>query len=405
MERGVCFDHDELAVVGVYHYQGFFALVGTILTCRLTLCYDAFERLMMIGVGNALIGGQMMVKLKVGIAGWGLAARCFHAPFITTDPRFELVYVVTSRPIDHDRWPSLRVLPDFASLLQQDLDVIVIATPHFLHVEQTAQALQAGYHVVVEKPLASRPAEIYALIELATACKRQVFPFQNRRWDSDFLTVQQLLAQGRLGRLFRYEARWDYYRPQVRATWKNNPDQMGGVLYDLGPHLIDQAIVLLGKPNRVLAQITTHHPQRTVEDFFRIELLYPNQLTAVLEVNCFNALTPARYQLHGELGSFEKYGMDPQEARLRAGEWPTQANWGQEPTQFWGRVYSPDGNGAILTETIPSLAGNYGEFYMRVYQTLNQNRPAPVSLQEVALQLEIIEKARQSAQHRQSIGW
>ena len=331
--------------------------------------------------------------INVGIAGWGLAGRSFHAPFLT-EP-FHIIALVTSQDVKF-----AQRLDSFDDLIaRDDIDLVVIATPHFLHVEQAIAAMYAGKHVVVEKPVAASAEEVYRLQEVSTTTGLYCIPFQNRRWDGDFLTVKKLIEQDTLGRIYHFENRWNYYRPTIQDRWKSKAENMGGIFYDLAPHLIDQTLQLFGMPESIYAHMGIHHPKREVVDYFRLHLTYDTGMSALLEVDTFNAIEIPRFHIRGRWGTFDKYGVDPQEAMLRTGANPAHIeDWGVEDEAHWGRIVGSTSEGEKHITAIPTERGDYGYFYRAVYKTLTDGSPPPVTLDEVYQQLLVMNAAQQSSQ-------
>ncbi|MCA9972897.1 MAG: Gfo/Idh/MocA family oxidoreductase, partial [Anaerolineales bacterium] len=262
-------------------------------------------------------------EVGVGLIGWGLAGRYFHAPFVQVTPGLALRGVVTRREVARTLFPEAQAVASVEALLADPaIALVIVASPNRLHVPQARAALAAGKHVVVEKPVAETAAAWQELIAAAQAADRLLIPFQNRRWDGDFRTVQQLIAAGLLGEVLTYESRWPKYRPQLtmRAGWKEAEGRTGGVLYDLGPHLVDQAICLFGRPARVYAQVATQRLDAATDDLMRLSIQFENGVQALLEVDLLNPFPGPRFNVRGRYGAYEIHGLDPQEARLRAGE-------------------------------------------------------------------------------------
>ncbi len=342
--------------------------------------------------------------LRVGLVGWGLAGRTLHAPLIEVLPELELVAVVTSRPLERELFPAARRVDTVAELLADPaIDLVVIASPNRFHVEQTRMALAAGKHVVCDKPLAQTSREVRSLMTASAAAQRLVVPFQNRRWDADFRTVQELVRSGRLGTLHYYESSWSKYqgRPRVRVAWKAEPD-FNGPLYDLCPHLIDQAVVLFGRPSQVFARIERRRPGSPVHDQVRLTLLYEGGLEVLLEVDQLDAFGDRRWRVRGEHGSFDKSGFDPQEAQLATGAFPIGPEWGEEAPANWGRLRLL-ANDKLAEERVESLPGDHRLFYQGVAAAILEGKPSPVPLAEVLCQLEISEAALKSHASRQLI--
>lgn len=338
----------------------------------------------------------MNTPIRTGVLGYGLAGRHFHIPFIRALADFELRAVVTSRAEARDHLPGVRVVAQAEDIFNaNDIDLVVVATPHRLHVEQTLAALRAGKHVVVEKPVATSAAEIETLKEAAQSAGKMVIPFQNRRWDGDFMTVQKLIQSGMLGTIHHFETRWPMFRPQPRGVWRDAPDEMGGTLNDLGPHLIDQTLMLFGMPAAVEAQIMTHRPGYAVDDAFRIQMQYASGLYALLETDVLNGGTVPRYAIRGTNGTFEKFGVDPQEAALRASIFPGHPEWGTKSEK--GQVVLGGAHGLTMRGEIEIPAGDYRQYYAAAARAINGTGPQPVTLDEISRQMKILEAARQSA--------
>lgn len=337
----------------------------------------------------------------VGLIGWGLSGRYFHAPFITHTPGLLLDAVVTSRRPDRHLFPTLRRLDSVEALWADPaIDLVVVASPNRLHVAHATAALEAGKHVIVEKPVAETADAVTKLIATAQAADRLLIPFQNRRWDGDFMTVQRLLAGDLLGPIHFFESRWEKYRPtpKQRAGWKATADPMHGLLYDLGPHLIDQALVLFGAPAAVYAQVARLRAGTAADDWFRIDLHFAGGVHALLEVDNLNPFPAARFHVRGRYGSFQKFGLDPQEERLVAGAMPDEKAWGEDDPAQWGRLRTSAGVGVAIDGRVETVPGNYGLFYEGVYRALCGDGPAPVDAQDVVTQLTIIAAALASAE-------
>jgi scyllo-inositol 2-dehydrogenase (NADP+) len=339
-------------------------------------------------------------QVNVGMAGWGLAGRYFHAPFIKHTSGLKLAAVVTSREVDTRLFPDVQVLDSYEEMLaDESLNVIVIATPDDMHVSQALSALGAGKHIVVEKPVARTLDEMHSLIVLAGEEDRLVIPFQNRRWDGDFRTVKRLVDSGTLGEIHYYESRWPKYQPLVaaRAGWKTGADQYFGLLYDLGVHLLDQALHLFGMPATVYAQVAGNRPGSPGEDWIRLNLEFPSGVHALLEVDFLNPMPQARFHVRGGRGTFEKFGLDPQEDRLVAGAMPEDDDWGVGDPEKWGHLITTDDTGFHMESIVKTLPGDYRLFYQGVHRAVLGDEPPPVSPEDVLAQLRVLDAARQSA--------
>lgn len=337
----------------------------------------------------------MNTPIRTGVLGYGLAGRHFHVPFIRALGEFELRAVATSRAEARAHLPGVRVVPQAEDIFNaDDIDLVIVATPHRLHVSQTLAALAAGKHVVVEKPVAANTADIETLKQASLSARKMVIPFQNRRWDGDFMTVQKLIRSGMLGIVHHFETHWPMFRPQPRGVWRDTPDEMGGILNDLGPHLIDQTLMLFGMPAAVEAQIMTHRPGYAVDDAFRIQMHYASGLYALLETDVLNGGTVPRYTIRGTNGTFEKFGVDPQEASLRASIFPGHPEWGTQSEK--GQVVLGGAHGLSIRGELEIPAGDYRQYYAAVARAINGMEALPVTLDEVLQQMKILEAIRQS---------
>jgi scyllo-inositol 2-dehydrogenase (NADP+) len=319
--------------------------------------------------------------IRVGLAGYGLAGAKFHAPLIRACEGMELTAVLTSRDVP-ERVGTLE------ELLERS-DLVVVATPNTTHFEIASAALNAGKDVVVDKPFTVTLGEADALIALARARERLLTPFHNRRWDSDFLTVQKVLPQ--LGQVMLFEAHWDRFRPEIKQGWREVPQPGGGVLSDLGPHLIDQALLLFGMPEAMSADIATQREGAEVDDYFDLTLDYGERRVRLACSTLISEPRP-RFAVHGTQGSFVKYGLDPQEAQLKAGMDPRDLGFGLDPVN--GTIRFGDG----ARGEVPSEGGNYLAFYERVGNGIAGNVPPPVDPADARAGLVLIDLARRAAE-------
>ncbi len=323
--------------------------------------------------------------IQVGIIGFGLSGRYFHAPFLSVNPRFRLKKVASSRPDavrQFDASIEWVATPD-ELFADPAIDLVFICSPNETHAEYARKALEHRKHVVVEKPFALSEPEATELLALAQRQGCVATAYQNRRWDSDFLTVKRLLADGSLGTLIDYECRYDRFSPVPpnSQSWKEQPGAGRGNLYNLGPHLLDQALHLFGKPDTVQATLRIIRPNSHVTDYFDIKLGYVDTIVRV-ESNLLVYHNQLRYSVHGTGGSFIKGGLDVQEERLRQNELPNQEAWGTEPQDRWGTLYRDNQSELIISES-----GNYAPFYDNLYDAIvNGAEPAvtPADIQQLA---------------------
>lgn len=334
------------------------------------------------------------MALRAGIIGFGVAGRYFHAPLLRA-AGFHIPAVVTSKPAPAQEYlGDVDVLASADELIaRRDIDLVAIASPNTLHVPHATAALRAGKHVVVDKPLAPTAAEVSELDQLAAQYKRKLSVFQNRRWDSDFLTLQKLIEQGRLGKINSYHARWDRFRPQVTRRWRDRDEPASGILYDLGSHLIDQTLVLFGQPEWLYANVFSQRENGVTVDGFEI-LLGQGSLRMTLGVSSICADGGYRYRVNGSQASYLKAGLDQQEAQLRAGVEPDEHHFGSEPTEQWGTlVHGETGQ----REAIPPETGRWVSFYEGVREAIEQDKPVPVSAGQAYDTIRVIEAALTSS--------
>jgi predicted dehydrogenase len=322
----------------------------------------------------------------------------------------ELTIVVTSNPERQSqvraRYGGTRVLRSFDQLLDSlnQVDLVVLSTPNVTHVALAEAVLGRGRHVVVDKPVAPTAAQVRHLVELARRAGRHLVPFQNRRWDGDFRTVQTLLLSGSLGTLHRFESRYERWQPEISSgsqrLWKRDPspDHATGILYDLGSHLIDQVIVLFGRPVAVYAEVDRRRDQGKVDDDVFLALQYPDRLRTHLWVSALAAHRNPRFRLLGQNGAYIKHGMDVQEAALIAGRRPSGPGWGEESPDVWGTIIT-----TIGSRPQPTLPGAYQLFYTGLATCLLDGAPPPVDPADAVLTAEIIEAAQRSAADQQVI--
>ena len=341
--------------------------------------------------------------IHTGIIGFGLSGRVFHAPFIYTHPGFELLAVV-ERHHRHaaDTYPVVNILRSHRELLEnKDIELIVITTPNTLHFPMAVECLEAGKHIVIEKPFTPTSAEADALIRLSEKTGKKIFVYQNRRWDGDFQTIKNLAENNVLGELRYYEAHFDRFSPEIKpGAWRNENIPGGGILFDLGSHLVDQALVLFGLPDSLIANVNIERAGAEVDDAFHIEMHYPG-LKAIVTAGMLVEKAGPRYIVEGSLGKYSKFGIDPQEARLKAGEMPS-ANIGKEDPSYWG-IIEPGQKTSFEPYKIPSHNGNYMAFYDGVFASIRENAPMPVEPLEARNVIFIIEKAFESSKSGRTI--
>jgi predicted dehydrogenase len=328
-------------------------------------------------------------EIRVGLIGFGYAARIFHLPLLHATAGYRVVAVGSSRPAEVAAvLPGIERVADPAAIAADaDVDLIVVATPNDSHVPLAEAALLAGRHVVVDKPFTLTLAEARHLGRLADEREVLLSIFHNRRWDSDFLTVQAAVRGGRLGAIALFESRLDRFRPEVRDRWRERPGQGSGLLYDLGPHLIDQALVLFGVPDSVQATLATQRRGAAAVDQMLLVLRYAARVVTLQAGSLVSGGT-ARFAVHGDRASLVKRQPDIQEAQLRKGSRPGERGWGIDPDD--ALLY--DGvTGEV--QTVPALPGDQREYYRALGQALRGRGPNPVPPAQAATVMAIIEAA------------
>ncbi|MFG2883866.1 Gfo/Idh/MocA family oxidoreductase [Streptomyces sp. NPDC048297] len=348
--------------------------------------------------------------LRVGLIGYGLAGSVFHAPLIAATEGLTLDTVVTSYPARqaqaHDEFPDVRLTgtPDELFDRADELDLIVIASPNKTHVPLATAALDAGLPVVVDKPVAGTAAEARELAALAEERGLLLSVFQNRRWDNDFLTLRSLLEKGELGDVRRFESRFERWRPQPKGGWRESgdPAEIGGLLYDLGSHVVDQTLVLFGPVTEVYAETDIRRPGAQTDDDTFLALTHAGGVRSHLYVSATTAQLGPRFRVLGSQAGYVKYGLDPQEAALREGLRPGP-KWGAEPEALWGRIGSGESPLTGGGRPVPTLPGDYPAYYAAVAAALTGDGPNPVTALEAAAALDVLEAARRSARDKVTV--
>lgn len=349
-----------------------------------------------------------MTPVRVGLVGFGLAGEVFHAPLIAAIPDLSLVSIVTTHPERVARaragYPGARILPEVASLWGSaaDHDLVVVATPNRVHVPIALAAMEAGLHVVVDKPVAPSAAEGHRIATAAADRGLVLTVFQNRRLDGDFLTLKRLIAEGALGRVTRFESRFERWRPQVRAgAWRElgAPEEAGGLLFDLGSHLVDQAIQLFGSPTHVYAEVERRREGAQADDDAFVALRHGNGTVSHLWMSHVAGSLGPRYRVLGLAGAFEKLALDPQEQQLVDGIRPGDPRYGLEPEELWGEL----ARGEEERRRVATERGAYQRFYEGVAKAIRDGAAPPVPPEEAILTIQVLESARDSSASRRVV--
>jgi predicted dehydrogenase len=344
--------------------------------------------------------------IPVGLIGYGLGGSAFHAPLVAATPGLRLAAVVTRDPQRgaevQRRYPGARVLPDVDALwgMAPDLGLVVVSAPNVTHVPYARAALERRLHVVVDKPFAPTAAAAREIGALAERASRLAIPFQNRRWDGDYRTVQRLLHEQSLGSVHRFESRFERLRPTVKPGWATAgaAARAEGIVYDIGSHLIDQALHLFGPVTAVYAELARRHPEVVVEDEAFISLAHANGVGSHLYMSAAAAQPGPRFSVWGSRAAYVKHGLDGQEAALRAGGNPASVGWGAEPKELWGTMGAAD-----RVESLPTEPGAYPAFYAGVERAIRAGAEPPVKIGDAVAYLDVIEAVHRSAREKSEV--
>jgi scyllo-inositol 2-dehydrogenase (NADP+) len=330
--------------------------------------------------------------IKVGIIGYGLSGRYLQAPFFATNPKYQLDAVVTKSFNPKEQYPNITVYSTANELIQNpDIDLISVCAPSDTHFSLAKNILLAGKHCLVEKPFTATVAEAEELFALAKAQNKVITVFQNRRYDSDFQTVKKIIASGKLGRIHTYDAHFDRYKPVLNPKkWKETVQPANGILYDLGSHILDQAISLFGEPKGFSGEKYTQREGSDIDDAFDLRLNY-GDLKVRLSSSLLVKKQGPRYTIHGTQGSFKKYGIDVQEDHSKEGLLPINPNFGLEPENEYGLLVY-DANGQEFSERIPTEKGNWMGFFDNLADTINGQAEIEVKANQIISQINILEK-------------
>lgn len=337
----------------------------------------------------------METKINVGLLAYGMSGKVFHAPFIDCSVGFNFIAVVErSRKLANLDYPEVISYDNVDDLISADnIDLIIINTPNYTHYDFAKRCLLAGKHILVEKPFTTNVEEAKELFELAKQVERKVLVYQNRRFDSGFKITKQVIESGSLGKLTEVYFRFDRYRDEIGPKTFKEDDSFGGsgLLYDLGPHLIDQAIALFGRPENWFKILAKHREGSKVDDYFFIHLSYPNQLNVYLTATMLAAAVPAAFVVNGSLGSFSKNHGDVQEGQLLKGMKPDADTYGIEEEKDRGTLTLVTAGGGREQTFVNSSRGDYADLFEAVYQTIVNDISYPITEDDVLAQLEILQ--------------
>jgi predicted dehydrogenase len=345
--------------------------------------------------------------IGVGLIGFGLAGRAFHAPVIRAVPGLRLAAILQRSGNEAaERYPDAQIVRSLEELLaMREIRLVVIATPNRTHFPLAQQCLAAGRDVLVDKPFTTTLQEAAELVELAQKAGRILTVYQNRRYDGDFAAIRELVASDALGRIVSFETNYDRFRPQLKpGAWRERSEPGSGIFFDIAPHLIDHALVLFGLPEAITADIRIEREGAVSDDTFDLVLRYPTGLRATLRSSILAAAQRPRFVLHGTKGSFVKQSFDPQEANLRRGYVPVDAPWGAEPEEKWGVLTTAEGD-ALIEKLIPSATCDYRDFYANIRDALLGRGTLAVTPQWALDVMRLLELARESSRRRCTVSW
>lgn len=337
------------------------------------------------------------MQIKTALIGFGMSGKSLVAPFLTSNPAFLLHTICTKKNKDAlDLFPAARLTHNYCDVIQdKEIDLVFITTPNTYHYDMALQALQAGKHVVVEKPFTVSYQEALTLIEESQKQKKMLSVYHNRRWDSCFLSTKAVATQGILGEIMLFEGHWNRYAPMIKGDrWRDQVRPGSGVLYDLGSHLLDQAVQLFGKPDSLFADIQKQRKGAVIDDYFDVQLFYHSRkIRLTASALCKNHRL--RYVMHGTEGSYIKNGIDPQGEQLINGFPPNQEGWGNESSENYGTI-THEKNGAIVEEPYTSKKGNWMSFFDNIAATIVHGGTPEVKAEEAAYTIYLIEKCFES---------
>ena len=345
-----------------------------------------------------------MKPINTALCSFGMSGWVFHAPFITVHPGFNFYGVwERTKNLAQEKYPGVKTFRSLEELLaDKNVELVVVNTPSVTHYDYAKQTILAGKHLIVEKPFTATVEQAEELIELAKKKKVKLSVYQNRRFDSDFKTVKNILDEGWLGNIVEAEMHYDRYVPELSyKTHKETPTPAVGCLYDLGSHLVDQALQLFGMPLAVFADITINRPGSKVDDYIDLKLFYPGY-RVILKSSYYVREPMPGYQIHGALGSFIKHKTDVQETDLQANKKPGSDDWGIEPEDQKGLLHTVK-DGKIIKEFVTSLRGNYGDYYDGIYNAIRNNADVPVSGEDGMRVIQILEAATKSNKEKKVI--
>jgi scyllo-inositol 2-dehydrogenase (NADP+) len=342
--------------------------------------------------------------INTAIVAFGMSGKYFHAPFIDTSDKFNL-YAMLERKTAHAKeiYPDVKIVKDLSQILtDKNIELVIISSPNDTHYEYAKTCLLADKHVIIEKPFAITSEEAEELFKIANDQNRIAAAFHNRRWDGDYITAKKIIESGKLGELREYESHFDRFRNYIVPNkWKEEDRPGTGLLHDLGPHLIDQAISLFGRPKSVSADLRKQRKNTIVTDYFDLILDY-GELKVQLKSGYLIKEKAVRFLIRGTEGSFVKYGLDPQEDDLKAGMKPGDPNWGKDSEENWGTLYY-DLDGLSHSAKVETARGNYQSYFENIYEAITNQSGLIIRPEDVLLTMRCIEAALESSKSKSAV--
>jgi predicted dehydrogenase len=347
----------------------------------------------------------MSKPIVTAIASFGMSGVVYHGPSLKVLPQqFKISKILErSKNISAERYPEAKIVRSYDEILNDpEIELVIVNTPDYLHFDMAKQAIEAGKHIVVEKPFTKTSDDARKLIALAKKKGVIMTVYQNRRSDNGFLTVKKILEEKLLGRLVEYEAHYDRYRNFIQeGSWKEDGDERTGVLFNLGSHIVDQTLVLFGAPNAVTAHLNILRTGGRTTDNFDIRLHY-EKFNAILHTSYLARELGPQYILHGTEGSFTKMGSDPQEEMLKTHHLPDESGWGEEPQSDWGTLNTSI-NGLHFQGKVETIAGNYTDFYVNLYEAIREDKELLVKPEEALTTIRILEACLESNRLKKTV--
>jgi scyllo-inositol 2-dehydrogenase (NADP+) len=342
--------------------------------------------------------------IVTAILSYGMSGEVFHAPLLEVHPGFKMKTILQRNSLKAKQYyPNVIIVKTIDEIINdREIELVIVNTPNDTHLDFATKALNAEKHVIVEKPFTNTVGEAQQLISLAKKKNKVLSVFQSRRWDGGFMTLQKILNSGVLGKVVEYEAHYDRFRNYITPnTWKEDPGPGSGILYNLGSHMLDQVLVLFGKPNFISGRTGAQRPNGKVDDYYDLRLEY-SDMNVIVKSSYLVREPGPMYTVHGVNGSFVKYGIDPQEDALKIHQIPGSPGWGTEPEKFWGKL-NTEINGVHYEGKIETLPGNYLGYYQNIFEAIRLEKELEVKPEQSMDVIELIEASLKSSQERKAV--